>query len=159
MSGPHADVGIWAGDAKRDPGGRANDVLLGGENCRPAEGHPEPSQPRNPAAPAGTTLATRWSVRPTPRLILLVFLLMQICDGLLTYTAVAVLGVSGEGNIMLAALMQVVGAGPTLVGAKSVAVCCGVLLYVRGCYGILGALTGFYACAAITPWLVIFHNL
>ena len=98
-------------------------------------------------------------MRPTPRLILLVFLLAQVFDGLLTYAAVAWLGVVGEGNVLLAAAMQFAGAGPALVGAKVMASACGLLLYVRGCHGILGALTGLYFVAAITPWLMVFHSL
>ena len=107
----------------------------------------------------GMTLALREEMRPTPRLILLVFLLAQIFDGILTYVAVAWLGVVGEGNALLAAAMHLAGAGPALFGAKTLASCCGVLLYVRGFYGTLGALTGLYLLAAITPWLMIFHSL
>ena len=98
-------------------------------------------------------------MRPTPRLILLVFLVLQVFDGILTYTAVAWLGVVGEGNVLLATAMQAAGAGPALFGAKTLAAACGLLLYVRGFYGILGALTGLYALAAITPWLMVFHSL
>lgn len=98
-------------------------------------------------------------MRPTPRLILLVFLLLQVFDGVLTYTAVAVLGVVGEGNILLASLMHFAGAGPALLCAKALAAGCGVLLYMRGFYGILGVLTGFYLIGAITPWLMVFHSL
>jgi hypothetical protein len=50
-------------------------------------------------------------------------------------------------------------AGPALVGAKTLAAACGVLLYLRGFHGILGALTGLYMLLAITPWLFVFHNL
>lgn len=98
-------------------------------------------------------------MRPSPGLILTVFLVAQIFDGLLTYAAVAVLGVAGEGNALLAAAMAVVGTGPTLLVAKTLASACGLWLHVRGCYGVLGALTGLYLFGAITPWLVIFHNL
>jgi hypothetical protein len=108
---------------------------------------------------AGTTLALTADMRPTPRLILLVFLLMQIFDGVLTYTAVSVLGVVGEGNLLLASAMQIGGAGPVLIGAKTIAAGCGVLLYFRGFYGILGVLTGLYLLGAITPWLMVFHSL
>jgi hypothetical protein len=105
------------------------------------------------------TLAVRREMRLTPRLILLVFLVLQIFDGILTYTAVAWLGVVGEGNVLLAAAMQFAGAGPALLAAKAVASACGVLLYARGFYAVLGALTGLYLLAAITPWLMIFHSL
>jgi hypothetical protein len=136
-----------------------NVVFLRADKCRREGGHPQSELSRESGVFAGTTLAVQLDMRPTPRLILLVFLLLQIFDGVLTYTAVTVLGVIGEGNMLLAAAMQIVGAGPTLLGAKTLAAGCGVLLYVRGFYGILGALTGFYAFVAITPWLMVFHSL
>jgi hypothetical protein len=105
------------------------------------------------------TLALREEMRLTPRIILLVFLLLQVFDGVLTYTAVAWLGVVGEGNVLLATAMNLAGAGPTLLAAKTIAAACGVLLYVRGFYVVLGALTGLYLFAAITPWLMVFHSL
>jgi hypothetical protein len=114
---------------------------------------------KNPANIAGTTLALPESMRLTPRLILLVFLLLQVFDGILTYTAVAWLGVVGEGNMLLAAAMKVAGPGPALLGAKTIAAACGMLLYLRGFYAVLGALTGLYLLVAITPWLMVFHNL
>jgi hypothetical protein len=98
-------------------------------------------------------------MRPTPRLILIVFLLAQVFDGILTYVAVVWLGVVGEGNMLLATAMHVAGAGPALIGAKSLAAVCGVLLYARGLHGVLGALTGLYLLAAIAPWLMVFHSL
>ena len=98
-------------------------------------------------------------MRPSPRLVLLLFLLTQLFDGLLTYTAVAVLGVVEEGNVLLATAMNVAGAGPALFGAKTIAAACGLLLYARGLYLVLGVLTGVYMLAAITPWLFVFHYL
>jgi hypothetical protein len=95
----------------------------------------------------------------SPRLILLVFLVLQAFDGLLTYVAVAVLGVVGEGNVLLASAMQLAGAGPALFAAKTLAACCGLILYARGFHGILGVLTGLYLVAAIAPWLMVFHSL
>jgi hypothetical protein len=88
-----------------------------------------------------------------------VFLVLQVFDGVLTYAAVAWLGVVGEGNVLLATAMQFVGAGPALLAAKTLASACGVLLYARGFYTVLGVLTGVYLLAAITPWLLIFHSL
>jgi hypothetical protein len=98
-------------------------------------------------------------MRPSPGFVLIVFLVAQVFDGLLTYTAVAVLQVIGEGNLLLAAAMEAAGAGPALVGAKTIAAAGGLILYLRGCHGILGALTAFYMVGAITPWLYVFHNL
>src|SRR5688572_3766297 len=107
----------------------------------------------------GMTLAATTLMRPTPRLILIVFLLTQVFDGILTYVAVAWLGVVGEGNVLLATAMKLAGAGPALLGAKGLAAGCGVLLYTRGLHGVLGALTGLYLLAAIAPWLFVFHSL
>jgi hypothetical protein len=98
-------------------------------------------------------------MRPSPRLILSLFLVAQVFDGLLTYVAVAMLGVVGEGNLLLASAMHALGPGTALIGAKTLAAGCGVLLYVRGLYGTLGVLTGVYMFAAITPWLFVFHQL
>ena len=100
-----------------------------------------------------------WQMRPSPRLILSLFLVAQVFDGLLTYVAVAILGVVGEGNLLLASAMHLLGPGTALLGAKTLAASCGVLLYVRGLYGTLGVLTGIYMLAAITPWLFVFHRL
>jgi hypothetical protein len=108
---------------------------------------------------AGTTLALRKEMTPTPRLILLVFLVLQVFDGVLTYVAVAMLGVVSEGNVLLATAMHFAGAGPALFGAKTLAAACGILLYFRGFHGILGILTGLYLVGAITPWLMVFHSL
>ena len=107
----------------------------------------------------GTTLALPKTMRPTPRLILVVFLLLQLIDGILTYTAVAWLGVVGEGNMLLATAMRVAGPGPALFAAKAIAAACGMLLYTRGFYMVLGALTGLYLVVAIAPWLLVFHGL
>lgn len=98
-------------------------------------------------------------MRPSPGLVLVLFLITQISDGLLTYTAVAVLGVVEEGNLLLASAMQAAGAGPALVIAKAIAAGCGLLLHLRGLHGTLGVLTGIYLVAAITPWLLVFHHL
>ena len=98
-------------------------------------------------------------MRPSPLFILSLFLLAQVFDGLLTYIAVAMLGVVGEGNLLLASAMHVLGPGAALLGAKTLAAGCGLLLYVRGLYGTLGVLTGLYMVAAITPWLFVFHRL
>ena len=134
-------------------------VCPGAHKGQPARGRGDAENFRKPRNLAGTTLAVRAGVRPTPRLILLVFLLMQVFDGVLTYTAVAVLGVVNEGNLLLATAMHVAGAGPALFGAKTIAAGCGLILYARGFHGILGLLTGLYMVGAIAPWLMVFHSL
>jgi hypothetical protein len=95
----------------------------------------------------------------TSRLTLWLFLLAQACDGLFTYAAVRAFGVVAEGNMLLATWMALVGAGPALIGAKSLAGACGVFLYGVGKRQVLLALTVVYGVAAIGPWLVIYRQL
>jgi hypothetical protein len=97
-------------------------------------------------------------MRPSPRMILLLFVVAQISDGLLTYGAVRLFGVDAEGNLLLATWMHVAGAGPTLIAAKLIAAACGLLLYWRGFHLLLVALTALYMLGAIGPWLVIFSS-
>jgi len=87
------------------------------------------------------------------RLVLLVFVVLQAADGLITYGAVSVFGPSAEGNPLLETWMHIAGPGPALLGAKLLACACGVLLYWLGVRRTLAALTAFYVFAGIGPWL------
>jgi hypothetical protein len=91
----------------------------------------------------------------TPHLVLAMFLIAQVFDGLFTYAAVHAYGVVAEGNMLLATWMHLVGPGPAILGAKLLAAGCGVLLYCLGVRRALVGLTMFYAVAAIVPWLVV----
>ena len=90
------------------------------------------------------------------RLVLLLFLLAQACDGIFTYVAVDAYGVAAEGNVLLATWMLLVGPTPALIGAKLLATLCGVLLYVRGVHRTLALLTFLYAVGAVGPWMLLF---
>ena len=94
----------------------------------------------------------------TSRLTLWLFLLAQACDGVFTYVAVRAYGIIAEGNMLLATWMALVGAGPALLGAKSMASACGVFLYGIGKRGVLLTLTIIYAVVAIIPWVWIFKS-
>jgi hypothetical protein len=87
------------------------------------------------------------------RLVLAIFFVFQIADGLITYAAVRALGIEAEGNPLLVTWMHLVGPGQTLLGAKLLACACGVLLYALGVVRILALLTLLYLGAAILPWL------
>ena len=87
------------------------------------------------------------------RLLLAVFVAVQISDGLLTYAAVQLFGIQAEGNPLLVTWMHVAGPGQTLFGAKLLACGCGALLYAFGVFRILALLTLLYVGAAIVPWL------
>ncbi len=91
-------------------------------------------------------------------LVLALFLVAQISDGIFTYTVVHAEGLVAEGNVLLATWMGLVGPAPALLGAKLLAAACGVLLYVRGGHRTLAFLTLFYAVAAVAPWLMILHS-
>ena len=95
----------------------------------------------------------------TSRIVIATFLIAQICDGLLTYTAVQLFGASAEGNPIITTWMALVGPEPAIVGAKVLASVCGVILYGLGVHRALLALTVFYGVAAVAPWLAVFHHL
>ena len=90
------------------------------------------------------------------RIVLLLFLVVQVFDGLFTYVAVDALGIAAEGNRLLAAAMSGFGAMPTLVVAKLIAAAGGLLLYVRGWHRVLAMVTTLYALVAIGPWLMVY---
>ena len=50
--------------------------------------------------------------------MLAAFLLVQVCDGLLTYVGVRAYGLRLEGNPLLAWLMLWMGRGPALAGGE-----------------------------------------
>jgi hypothetical protein len=92
------------------------------------------------------------------RAVLWLFLLVQACDGLFTYSAVRAYGIAAEGNMVLATWMALVGPFPTLFVAKLVAMLGGVLLYTRGVHRTLAALTLLYVLGAIGPWILVFQT-
>lgn len=92
------------------------------------------------------------------RLVLMLFLIAQVCDGLFTYVAVSSLGIAAEGNFILSTWMTLAGPAPTLVIAKAVAVGAGLLVYVRGMHGVLAGLTVFYMSVAVGPWLFVYYT-
>ena len=94
-----------------------------------------------------------------PRLWLAVFVVFQVADGLLTYAAVGMFGLQAEGNPLLATWMAMLGYGPALVGAKTLACVCGSILYVCGVTRALVGLTAFYLVGAVMPWLQLFSKL
>jgi hypothetical protein len=94
----------------------------------------------------------------TSHLVLAIFLVAQAYDGIFTYVAVHGYGIVAEGNVLLATWIDLIGAGPAILGAKLLAASCGVLLYCLGVRRALVALTAFYIVAAIAPWLVIFRT-
>jgi hypothetical protein len=94
-----------------------------------------------------------------PRLWLVIFVLLQLADGVLTYAAVSRFGASAEGNPILATWIVIAGAAPALFGAKLLACGCGAVLYVAGVHRVLLGLSALYLFAAVMPWLKIFSQI
>lgn len=92
------------------------------------------------------------------RLVLLLFLVAQVCDGLFTYVAVSAVGLHAEGNLLLSFWMALAGPGWVLLVAKLVAAGAGVFVYTRGLHRTLAGLTLFYVVAAVGPWLVVYRQ-
>ena len=90
------------------------------------------------------------------RALLVIFLLLQAADGLLTYAAVERFGPTIEGNPLLVTWMALTGPEPALIGAKMLACLCGGLLYAAGVHNVLACLSALYLVAAVMPWLRIF---
>jgi hypothetical protein len=89
----------------------------------------------------------------TGRLVLAVFFVLQIADGLITFEAVTLFGAAAEGNPLLATWMMLVGVGPALLGAKLVACGCAAFLHKCGYHRVLAGLATMYVVLAVGPWL------
>lgn len=89
------------------------------------------------------------------QLVFAAFLLTQILDGILTYVGVSAFGIAAEGNPILAWLMTAYGEVIALAGAKIVAACCGVALYILAVDRLLAILTLVYIGAALIPWTLV----
>ena len=94
-----------------------------------------------------------------PRALLVLFIVLQAADGLLTYAAVERFGPSAEGNPILATWMMLTGSEAALLGAKTLACLCGGVLYLAGVYHVLAGLSALYLFVAVVPWVQIFLSI
>ena len=92
-------------------------------------------------------------------LALVLFLLAQVADGLLTYVGVTTYGMHMEGNPIIGWLMGAMGQGPGLATAKLTAGCFGVILHVTAIHKAVALLAGFYLIGAIGPWVAVLFFL
>ena len=88
-------------------------------------------------------------------LILALFILTQVLDGILTYWGVTQFGLGIESNAWLAALMNAIGPGTALLAAKSLACVCGLVLFSTSSFRVLAAATGWCFGFAVVPWVVL----
>jgi len=89
------------------------------------------------------------------RLTLVLFVVLQVADGLITFGAVRIFGTAAEGNPILETWIQLAGPGAALLGAKGVACGGALVLYVLGRRRTLAALTGVLLVYGVLPWLVL----
>ena len=86
---------------------------------------------------------------------LLLFLIAQASDGVLTYVGVATYGVGIEGNPVIAWLMGTMGEGPALTMAKVTAGMFGIALHLSSVHKVVAVLALFYFAVAVFPWVAI----
>lgn len=86
---------------------------------------------------------------------LLLFLLAQACDGVLTYVGVTAYGSHMEGNPLISWLMAAMGEGAALTTAKVTAGGFGIALHLFAVHKVVAALTAFYLVVAVVPWVTI----
>ena len=84
--------------------------------------------------------------------VLLLFVLVQLCDGVLTYLGVHTFGASIEANPIVAWYIAAIGLGTGVVAIKAFAVGCAAILYWCACHRTLGLLTMMYLGLAVWPW-------
>jgi Domain of unknown function (DUF5658) len=88
-------------------------------------------------------------------LVLVIFLVAQVLDGVLTYAGIRQLGLGVEANELLVFYIDAFGVGTALVGAKGLACACGLILYVAHYHRPLAVAAGAYLGVAVVPWVVV----
>jgi hypothetical protein len=88
-------------------------------------------------------------------LAVVVFLVTQGLDGVLTYIGVRVYGPLKEGNPIIAWLMEALGEGPALATANLTAGVFGIALHLSAIHTAVAFLALFYVVVAVCPWLAI----
>ncbi len=86
---------------------------------------------------------------------LVLFLMAQALDGVLTYVGVSVYGMHMEGNPIIGWLMTAIGQGPALAAAKLTAGSFGVALHLSAVHKAVALLAVFYLAIAVLPWVAI----
>src|SRR5262245_15627031 len=109
--------------------------------------------------------ASRWATltgaRPLPDdakqgpLVLAIFVVTQLLDGVLTYWGVTRFGIELEMNTLLAMSMHFVGPGAALFAAKGLACACGLVLYCNAYLRPLAAVAGLCLGLAVIPWIIV----
>jgi hypothetical protein len=86
-------------------------------------------------------------------IVVVAFLIAQVCDGVLTYIGVTTYGQSIEANPLIAWLMTALGQAVGLATAKAAAGAFGIVLHLIAVHRLVAALAAFYLVVAIVPWV------
>ena len=86
---------------------------------------------------------------------LVVFLLAQAFDGVLTYVGVTTYGLRMEGNPFIGWLMSAMGQAAGLATAKVAAGFFGIALHLSAVHKAVALLAVFYVAVAVVPWITI----
>lgn len=86
---------------------------------------------------------------------LLVFLIAQASDGVLTYVGVSTYGRHIEANPLIGWLMTLIGQGAALATAKVAAVFFGIALHLSAVHRAVALLALLYIAVAVLPWIAI----
>jgi hypothetical protein len=89
------------------------------------------------------------------QLVLAIFVVTQLLDGVLTYWGVSRFGVQLEFNSWLATLMTAIGPGTALIAAKGLACFCGFVLFATTSFRVLAIATGWCLGFAVVPWIAL----
>jgi hypothetical protein len=89
----------------------------------------------------------------TGDVIFLVFAIVQIADGWLTYQGIRLYGPDIEANPLIVWYASIFGAAAALTGAKTLAVMCGIILHLLPRHVVIAFLTITYVIAALWPWM------
>ena len=84
--------------------------------------------------------------------VIVLFLLAQAADGVMTYVGVTTMGLAIEANPLLVSLMAFTGQGAGVTIAKVVAGGLGISLHLLGVHRIIAILTAIYVVGAVVPW-------
>jgi uncharacterized membrane protein len=85
----------------------------------------------------------------------LVFLIAQASDGVLTYVGVSTYGRHIEANPLIGWLMSLIGQGAALATAKGAAVFFGIALHLSAVHRAVALLAVLYLAVAVFPWVAI----
>jgi uncharacterized membrane protein len=86
---------------------------------------------------------------------LLIFLIAQASDGVLTYVGVSTYGLRIEANPLIGWLMSLIGQGAALATAKVAAGVFGIALHLSAVHRAVAILAVFYLAVAVLPWVAI----